>query len=49
MLQDGLVTLEGETLRITEAGRPFLRNACALFDMRLRRAQPATRIFSQSI
>jgi oxygen-independent coproporphyrinogen-3 oxidase len=49
MLQDGLVTLEGDTLRITEAGRPFLRNACALFDMRLRRAQPATRIFSQSI
>jgi oxygen-independent coproporphyrinogen-3 oxidase len=49
MLVDGLVTLEGQRLKITETGRPFLRNACALFDMRLRRAQPATRIFSQSI
>lgn len=49
MISDGLVTLDGETLRITEAGRPFLRNACALFDLRLRRAQPAARIFSQSI
>lgn len=49
MLADGLVTLDGDTMRITEAGRPFLRNACALFDLRLRRAQPATRIFSQSI
>lgn len=49
MLEDGLVKLEEHTLRITEAGRPFLRNACALFDLRLRRAQPAARIFSQSI
>jgi oxygen-independent coproporphyrinogen-3 oxidase len=49
MLADGLVEIEGDTLRITEAGRPFLRNACALFDLRLRRAQPAQRIFSQSI
>jgi oxygen-independent coproporphyrinogen-3 oxidase len=49
MFNDGLVTLESDTLRITEAGRPFLRNACALFDMRLRRAQPTARIFSQSI
>lgn len=49
MLSDGLVLLDGDTLRITEAGRPFLRNACALFDLRLRNAQPATRIFSQSI
>jgi oxygen-independent coproporphyrinogen-3 oxidase len=49
MLNDGLVVLDGDILRITEAGRPFLRNACALFDLRLRHAQPATRIFSQSI
>ena len=49
MLADQLVKLEGDRLKITEAGRPFLRNACALFDLRLRHAQPSTRIFSQSI
>lgn len=49
MLNDGLATLEKNRLSITEAGRPFLRNACALFDLRLRRAQPSTRIFSGSI
>jgi oxygen-independent coproporphyrinogen-3 oxidase len=49
MLEDRLVVLEQHHLRITEAGRPFLRNACAFFDLRLRQAQPSTRIFSQSI
>jgi len=49
MFADGLVILEGELLKITETGKPFLRNACALFDLRLRKAQPSTRIFSQSI
>jgi oxygen-independent coproporphyrinogen-3 oxidase len=49
MLSDGLVTLENAELKITEAGKPFLRNACAFFDLRLRQAQPTARIFSQSI
>lgn len=30
--RDGMVTLEGETLTITETGRPFMRAVCALFD-----------------
>ncbi len=49
MLEDKLLTLQGNELQLTESGRPFLRNACALFDARLRSAQPTTRIFSQSI
>jgi oxygen-independent coproporphyrinogen-3 oxidase len=49
MLTDGLLRIENGKMQITEAGRPFLRNACAFFDRRLRKAQPATRIFSQSI
>lgn len=49
MLGDGLVTIEGGTLRLTTEGRPFLRNACAFFDLRLRRAQPAGSLFSKSI
>jgi oxygen-independent coproporphyrinogen-3 oxidase len=49
MLEDGLVKLEGNTLSITEEGRPFLRNACVVLDRRLRDKQPTTRIFSQSL
>lgn len=49
MLEDGLVELEGSTLRLTDAGLPFLRNACMFFDHRLRRQQPTSRIFSQAM
>ena len=49
MIKDDLVTIEGNTLRVLEAGRPFLRNACVFFDERLKVKQPQTRIFSQSI
>lgn len=53
MLADGLVEIEGAELRITERGRPFLRNAATFFDLRLRRAQsaqqPAQKLFSRSI
>jgi oxygen-independent coproporphyrinogen-3 oxidase len=49
MVRDGLVRLEGRRLHLTDAGRPFLRNACVLFDRRLRDLQPSTRIFSQAL
>lgn len=49
MLEDGLVELEGSTLRLTDSGLPFLRNACMFFDQRLRRQQPTSRIFSQAM
>jgi oxygen-independent coproporphyrinogen III oxidase len=49
MLGDGLVELEGSTLRLTDTGLPFLRNACMFFDQRLRRQQPTSRIFSQAM
>lgn len=49
MLQDGLVQITGQILQMTEKGRPFLRNACVFFDEHLRRQQPNTKIFSQSI
>ncbi len=31
-IQDGLVLWEGETLKLTSTGKPFLRNICTLFD-----------------
>ncbi len=49
MVNDGLVELTEKSVKITAAGRPFLRNACLFFDERLKRKQPDARIFSQSI
>lgn len=49
MHDDGLVEIENSVLRLTEKGKPFLRNACMFFDDRLRSTKPETRIFSQSI
>ena len=49
LLQDGLITIEGRRMEMTERGRPFLRNAAMALDMRLRRNKPETRIFSQAV
>nr|VFJ74680.1 MAG: oxygen-independent coproporphyrinogen-3 oxidase [Candidatus Kentron sp. FW] len=46
---DGLVVIENERLRVTEEGRPFLRNICMALDARLWRNEPSTQIFSQAI
>jgi oxygen-independent coproporphyrinogen III oxidase len=37
--QDGLIDLRGDVLRVTDRGRPFLRNVCLAFDARTRRAE----------
>ena len=39
MQSDGLLTLEDQQIRITEAGRPFLRAVCMCFDAYLDHAQ----------
>jgi oxygen-independent coproporphyrinogen-3 oxidase len=49
MIGDGLVRIEDGNLQLTEKGRPFLRNACVFFDLRLRASQPAGKLFSRSI
>jgi oxygen-independent coproporphyrinogen-3 oxidase len=49
MINDQLVEIQNNTLRITTKGRPFLRNACVFFDAQLRRKQPTTQTFSSSI
>jgi oxygen-independent coproporphyrinogen-3 oxidase len=49
LIEDGLVTLEGRTLKLTDAGKPFLRNACVALDARLRAKAPDTKVFSQSL
>lgn len=49
LLEDELVKLEGKMLRLTEKGRPFLRNACMALDSRLRAKAPEAKVFSSSL
>ncbi|MCB9196652.1 MAG: oxygen-independent coproporphyrinogen III oxidase [Flavobacteriales bacterium] len=46
---DGLVIIEKDRLYLPESARPFVRNVCMAFDLRLIRNQPKTRIFSMTI
>jgi oxygen-independent coproporphyrinogen-3 oxidase len=39
--QDGLVSLHENEVRLTEAGRPFLRHVCKAFDLHLLRSERA--------
>lgn len=49
MESDGLVQFEKQGLKITEKGRPFVRNVCMAFDVLLQRKQPSTRLFSMTV
>jgi len=46
---DGLIELERGGCRVTEKGRPFLRNICMAFDARLARRTPEKLLFSRTI
>jgi oxygen-independent coproporphyrinogen-3 oxidase len=46
---DGLVQVDGARCRVTDAGRPFLRNICMAFDERLARGSEAARQFSRTV
>lgn len=47
--KDGLVTVENQQIRIQENGHAFVRNICMCLDLRLRRKQPKSQVFSQTI
>lgn len=49
MIADNLLIIEGDKVKVTEKGKPFLRNICIFFDEHLKRNKPQTRIFSQSL
>lgn len=49
MVKDGLVEIRDCGLRVTEAGRPFVRNVCMAFDLRLAAKQPERVIFSATV
>lgn len=49
LIKDGLVQVAGKEVRVTHAGKSFLRNICMAFDEKLWAKQPATKIFSAAI
>lgn len=49
MINDGLVHLEENHLKITALGKPFLRNACMALDMRFREKSPTVQVFSKAL
>ncbi|MGV7107818.1 oxygen-independent coproporphyrinogen III oxidase [Flavobacterium sp. U410] len=49
MEHDGLLQINGQTLEVTEAGKPFVRNICMAFDLRLKRNAPQRQLFSMTI
>ena len=49
MREDGLLTIINDTITVTEKGKPFVRNICMAFDLRLIRKAPETKLFSMTI
>jgi oxygen-independent coproporphyrinogen-3 oxidase len=49
MEKDQLVIITKNSLMVTEAGKPYLRNICMAFDLRLKRKTPETALFSMTI
>lgn len=46
---DGLVETTSNSIKVTEKGRPFVRNISMAFDLKLHRKKPDTRIFSMTV
>jgi oxygen-independent coproporphyrinogen-3 oxidase len=49
MIKDGLLILESNALTVTEKGKPFIRNICMAFDLRMKRKVPQTQLFSLTV
>lgn len=47
--QDQLIKIADSSVTILEKGKPFVRNICMSFDLRLKRKMPENRIFSMTI
>ncbi|TYA55918.1 oxygen-independent coproporphyrinogen III oxidase [Formosa maritima] len=46
---DGLVEIDSNEIRVTEKGKPFVRNICMAFDLLLQEKMPETQLFSMTI
>lgn len=49
MENDGLLIIKDDGVEVTEKGKPYVRNICMAFDLRLKRKAPETELFSMTI
>ncbi|MCH2533814.1 MAG: oxygen-independent coproporphyrinogen III oxidase [Bdellovibrionales bacterium] len=49
LIADELIYFDDLTMKVSEKGKPFLRNACMALDKRLREDKPKSKVFSQSV
>lgn len=49
MVADGFVEIDGETVRVTETGVPFVRNCCMAFDQDLASRPQRDQLFSKTV
>ncbi|EKT3957363.1 oxygen-independent coproporphyrinogen III oxidase [Flavobacterium psychrophilum] len=49
MEKDGFLIINENTIEVTEAGKPYVRNICMAFDLRLKRKAPETALFSMTV
>lgn len=49
MKNDGLVTIERTSVKVTTLGRAFIRNICMVFDLRLKRNRMEKQLFSMTM
>lgn len=49
MEKDGLLIINENKIIVTEKGKPYVRNICMAFDLRLKRKAPETALFSMTI
>ncbi len=47
--KDDLLSIHSNRIRITKKGRPFVRNICMPFDLRLQRRKPDKQLFSMTV
>ncbi|AGC75332.1 oxygen-independent coproporphyrinogen-3 oxidase [Nonlabens dokdonensis] len=47
--KDELIEIKSNQLLVTEKGRPYVRNVCLPFDLRLQRNKPETQLFSMTV
>nr|WP_314560848.1 oxygen-independent coproporphyrinogen III oxidase [uncultured Capnocytophaga sp.] len=49
MQSDGLLQINTDSITVPDEGKPFIRNICMAFDLRLQRKMPNTKIFSMTV
>lgn len=49
MQNDDLISMSDTEIVVTDTGKPFVRNVCMAFDLRLQRNVPNTKIFSMTV